>query len=159
MSRKLERSHDVWASLKVNPERQSSASKPGRSDLSLDEVRRRQAHRLDLARNEFLKEFGGPSIVDQRDLDRWRREGKIFAIADREVTHLPSFQFDEKGHPRPAVARVIQLLGDTTSEWGLALWFAAANGWLDGRRPVDFLASAPEKVVEAAEREAEELVF
>lgn len=80
-------------------------------------------------------------------------------VADTKATYAPSFQFDEKGCPWPAVARVIQVLGGNTSDWGLALWFAAANGWLDGRRPVDLLASAPEEVVEAAEREAEELVF
>jgi len=127
---------------------------------SPEEVARRQARRLELAKQEFLKEFGEP--VDGEllgDPELWRREGKIFTVTDRKATYIPRFQLDERGHPRPAVARVIQLLGDTTSEWGMALWFAAANGWLGGRRPVDFLASAPEKVVEAAEREAEELVF
>lgn len=128
--------------------------------LSPAEVARRQARRPEAAKREFLKEFGGPASGELvGDRDRWRREGKIFAVTDREATYVPSFQFDEKGHPRPAVTQVIQLLGDTTSEWGLALWFAAANGWLDGRRPVDLLTSAPEEVVEAAEREAEELVF
>ncbi|HYU31743.1 MAG TPA: phasin family protein [Thermoanaerobaculia bacterium] len=201
MSRKPERSHDVWlaglGALAIAEQEGSdlfqilvekgeeleqtlisdlrqpkrargfglelrSALKPKKlpEPLDSDEVARRQARRLDLARKEFLKEFGGSASGAPRGaLDRWRRERKIFAVADRKATYVPGFQFDDKGHPRPAVARVIQLLGDTTSEWGLALWFAADNGWLDGRRPVDLLASAPEEVVEAAEREAEELVF
>jgi poly(hydroxyalkanoate) granule-associated protein len=124
-----------------------------------DEVSRRQAQRLEAAREAFLKEFGDPSTGVHLDLERWRREGKIFTVRDGEDVFVPSFQFDERGHPRPAVARVIQLLGGTTSEWGLALWFVSNNGWIDGKRPVDLLASAPEDVVEAAERSAEELVF
>jgi len=127
--------------------------------LDPDEATQRQARRMEVAQRQFLKEFGGSSPGFRRNWERWRRERKIFAVADQQATYIPSFQFDEKGRPRPVVARVIQLLGDTTSEWGLALWFAAANGWLDGKRPVDLLASAPEEVVEAAEREAEELVF
>lgn len=135
--------------------------KRGRSEpLASEDVAHRQARRLDLAHGEFLQELGGPALAElQGDLDRWRREGRIFAVTHRDATYVPGFQLDEKGHPRPAVARVIQLLGDTTSEWGLALWFAAVNGWLDGKRPVDLLDSAPEEVVEAAERAAEELVF
>ena len=130
-----------------------------------------QARRIEKACSDLLEEFGAltsAQIGDSAGLraakqesiaDRWRQEGKIFSVAYQGATLYPAFQFDAERHPRPAVARVIQLLGDSTSEWGLALWFAAANGWLDGRRPVDLLASAPEEVVEAAEREAEELVF
>jgi hypothetical protein len=129
---------------------------PGFADLAR---RPRQALQLVLARKAFLKEFGDPATgVRQRSLDGWHQEGKIFTVADGKTTYVPSFQFDERGHPRPVVARIIQVLGGSTSDWGMALWFAAANGWLDGRRPVDLLASAPEEVVEAAEREAEELV-
>lgn len=137
------------------------AEKKRRSELlAPEDVAHRQARRIETAHREFLQELGGPALGElPGDLDRWRREGSIFAVTHRDATYVPGFQLDEKGHPRPAVAQVIELLGDTTSEWGLALWFAAANGWLDGKRPVDLLDSAPEEVVEAAERAAEELVF
>jgi Poly(hydroxyalcanoate) granule associated protein (phasin) len=146
---------EVWKSVARFVVKHKEPSEPPGSA----EVSRLQAHRLELAKQEFLKEFGEPVGELLGDPERWRREGKIFTLTDRNATYVPSFQFDERGHPRPAVARVIQLLGGTTSEWGLALWFASNNGWLGGNRPVDHLASAPEKVVEAAEREAEELVF
>lgn len=45
------------------------------------------------------------------------------------------------------------------SDWGLALWFTGVNGWLDGKRPVDFLKNEPEEVVQAAKLEASELGF
>jgi hypothetical protein len=32
----------------------------------------------------------------------------------------------------------------------IALWWTAANGWLDGARPVDLLDEKPEQVITAA---------
>jgi hypothetical protein len=124
----------------------------------MDEIRTRQARRLAAARRAFLKEFGG---LDRSAVswERLEREHKIFTVQHRGATCVPSFQFDDKGKPRPAVARVIQILGNDTSDWGLALWFTAANGSLDGKRPVDLLSSHPEEVIQAAEQEAAELVF
>ena len=121
-------------------------------------IEARQTRRLAAARRAFLKEFGG---LDRSPMDweRLQRERKIFTVTYRGATYVPSFQFDEKGKPRRAVARVIQILGKDTSDWGLALWFTAASGSLDGKRPVDLLSSHPEEVVQAAEQEAAELVF
>ena len=119
-------------------------------------VAARQAQRLDSARRAILKEFG---TLESGDYERLKDERKIFTVTHRNATYVPSFQFDEKGRPRPAVAKVIQILGKDTSDWGLALWFTAANGWLDGKRPVDLLNDNPEEVVQAAEQEAAELVF
>jgi hypothetical protein len=53
----------------------------------------------------------------------------------------------------------VEILGKDTSDWGIALWFASANGWLDGKRPVDLLEDDPKEVIQAAEHEAAELVF
>jgi hypothetical protein len=118
----------------------------------------RQARRLAAARRAFLKEFGTLDC-SAVNWERLQRERKIFTVTHRGATYVPSFQLDEKGKPRPAVARVIQILGKGTSDWGLALWFTAASGRLDGKRPVDLLSSHPEEVVQAAEQEAAELVF
>lgn len=122
-----------------------------------DEIDTRQARRLAAARRAFLKEFG---TVDRpvQDWERLQRENKIFTVTHRGATYVPSFQFNEKGKPRPAIAKVIQILGKDTSDWGLALWFTAASERLDGRRPVDLLSSQPDQVVQAAEQEAAELV-
>lgn len=123
----------------------------------MEQIGARQARRFAAARRAFLKEFGS---LDQSSMDweRLRRENRIFTVTHRGATHVPSFQFDEKGKPRPAIAKVIQILGKDTSDWGLALWFTAASERLDGRRPVDLLSSQPDQVVQAAEQEAAELV-
>lgn len=45
------------------------------------------------------------------------------------------------------------------SPWQIAFWFVTENGWLDDdARPVDFLTSAPEAVVEAASHDVQDLV-
>lgn len=126
--------------------------------MDIHTVRARQARRLEAARKAFLKEFGVPE-ESGRGYDRLKQERRIFTVDYRDATYVPSFQFDERGQPRPAVAAVIQALGEKTSDWGLALWFTASDGWLGGRRPVDLLKGEPERVVQAAEQEAAGLVF
>jgi len=149
------------ASARPHPlaEVQSAPRAVQKSSRSMDReaVAARQAKRLERAQKAVLKEFG--SLDKPADFERLQRERRIFTVVHRNTTYVPSFQLDEAGHPRPAVAKVIQILEGDTSDWGLALWFTAANGWLDGKRPVDLLKDAPEEVIQAAEQEAAELVF
>lgn len=121
-------------------------------------IEARQARLLVAARRAFFEEFG---TLDQSavEWERLQSEHKIFTVTHRGDTYIPSFQFDEERKPRPAIEKVIQILGKNTSDWGLALWFTAASVRLDGKRPVDLLSSHPEEVVQAAEQEAAELVF
>jgi len=125
-----------------------------------------QAHRNAAARETLLKEFGvlesAPVPQARGELSRahhWKRERRIFSVAHQGRTYFPGFQFDAEGQPRAVIAEVIAALEPCSSEWELALWFAATSGWLGGRRPVDLLESDPEAVVEAAHREAAELIF
>lgn len=69
----------------------------------------------------------------------------------------PGFQFDEHGAPLAVVAEVLAALPrDRLTDWDLALWWTAANGWLAGDRPVDRLAGSDAgSIVTAAERLAE----
>lgn len=128
-----------------------------RTPLDRESLEAHQARRLTSAKRAILKEFG--NLEKPADFERLQRERRIFGVSHGNEIYVPSFQFDEKGEPRAAVSRVIEILGKDTSDWGLALWFTAANGWLDDRRPVDLLKDEPEQVVQAAEQEAAELVF
>jgi hypothetical protein len=143
--------------IRQSPESVSARRKQS-PPMDIQTVRARQAQRLEAARRAFIEEFG---TVEEPDGDyaRLKQERRIFSVSYEDKTYLPSFQFDERGDPLPAVAAVIQTLGAETSDWGLALWFTASDGWLGGRRPVDLLHSEPERVVQAAEQEAAELVF
>ncbi len=129
-----------------------------------------QARRNAEARAELLAEFGTLTSSEVADLagsrasnraalaNRWRKEGRIFAISYHGQIYFAGFQFDAGGRPLPVVAEVLNAFGDSEG-WQTALWFTAANGWLGGARPVDLLQDDPERIAEAARREAEELVF
>jgi hypothetical protein len=86
---------------------------------------------------------------------QWRREKRIFSVNDGDREYFPSFQFDGEGHPLPIIAELLAILGQfkERSDWDNAMWFAGANGWLDGSCPVDLLLSDPALVKDAAEQE------
>ena len=84
---------------------------------------------------------------------RWKREGRLFAVRRSGIDLYPAFQFAD-GSPRPAVKEILAALPDGMTGWQTAMWFASANGWLDGAAPQDRL-SEPESVIGAARRLAD----
>ncbi len=130
-----------------------------------------QARRNAAARSALLQEFGAFTSSDIAELagskahnraalaNRWKQEGRIFAVSHGGATYYPGFQFDDEGRPLEGVAPVISALAGKVSDWGLALWLTGSNGWLGGARPVDLLPTEPGRVAEAAAREAEDLLF
>jgi CheY-like chemotaxis protein len=120
------------------------------------------------ARRVFLAEFGtltsrevaefaGSRAQNRAALaNRWKAEGKIFAVESGGQTLFPAFQFsDDDGQPRPVIAEILAVLQPRYSDWQTALWFTGRNGWLGAKRPVDVLQSAPDAAVEAARQETE----
>lgn len=129
-----------------------------------------QARRNSAARSALIQEFGVLTSSEIADLNesqaenraalasRWKQEGRIFSVRHQGQDYFPAFQFEAAGRPKPAVAEVLRALGEPRG-WETALWFTAANGYLDGRRPVDHLESDPDSVLEAAAAEGAEIVF
>jgi hypothetical protein len=130
-----------------------------------------QARRNAEARTALLNDFGGLTAAQVAELSgsearnrsalagRWRREGRLLAVDHHGRTYYPGFQFDPDGQPRPVVAEVLEHLGGPSmTPWQQALWFTTANGWLDGRRPVDVLDDDPEAIVDAARQALREPV-
>ncbi|HZF08808.1 MAG TPA: hypothetical protein VFE33_08475 [Thermoanaerobaculia bacterium] len=120
------------------------------------------------ARKAFLDEFGTLTSKEVAELagsratnraalaNRWKVEGRIFAVETGGQTLFPAFQFSEDdGQPRPIIAKILAALGHQYSGWQTALWFSGRNGWLGAQRPVDLLRSAPGAVAEAAQHVAE----
>ncbi|HYI13378.1 MAG TPA: hypothetical protein VEK57_30300 [Thermoanaerobaculia bacterium] len=130
-----------------------------------------QAQRNAAAREEMLQEFGaftssnlaeraGSKAANKVALaHRWKTDGRIFSVTYRGTNYFPGFQFDEEGQPLAVMAELLRILAPARAPWEIALWFTGADGWLGGKRPVDLLLSAPERVVEAAKHEAAERVF
>ena len=89
---------------------------------------------------------------------RWRAQARVFTVEVGGEALFPGFQFDAHSHPRPVIARVLEVFGDRLTGWALALWFTGSNDWLGALRPVDVLDSAAEQVVDAARRLSVELL-
>ncbi len=87
---------------------------------------------------------------------RWKREGRLFAVRRSGIDLYPTFQFGD-GAPRPAIGQILAALPEGMTGWQIALWFASANGWLDGAAPQDRL-SEPDSVIDAARRLADPAV-
>ncbi len=120
-------------------------------------------------RAQLLQEFGaltGEQIAEERSraanrhalAARWRKERKLFGVPYRGQTLYPAFQLHDDGRLRPAISAVLEALPrDEMSDWEIAYWWTAANGWLSGARPVDLIDSNPSSLVEAAHRLREPL--
>jgi hypothetical protein len=87
--------------------------------------------------------------------NKWKRSGKIFAIQSEGKDYFPFYALDpnNKYQPREEVADVLRIFGESKDSWGIALWFASLNSFLDDERPQDTLAIDPSRVAAAAEDE------
>ena len=90
---------------------------------------------------------------------KWKRARAIFAIRHNGVDYYPTFGLDPGDGYRPlkSMAAVIQVLDVMKDGWGMAYWFQSANSFLGGQRPQDLMASAPQRVLAAAEDEVQEI--
>lgn len=88
---------------------------------------------------------------------KWKRDGAIFAVRHKGIDYYPGYALDPDNGYRPykGLAQVLSVFGDRKDAWRLAYWFGSVNGALGGERPCDVLASAPDRVAAAAEREIE----
>jgi hypothetical protein len=130
-----------------------------------------QARRNAAAREALIAEFGllsssdiairaGSRAKNKAALaNRWKQERRIFSVPLQGSVFYPAFQFDDEGQPCAAVAGVLRALGVKLSDWSLALWFTGRYGSLGDRRPVDLLATEPDRVAAAAALKAGPLVF
>lgn len=79
---------------------------------------------------------------------RWRDQGRIFAITLEGQLYYPAFQF-EHGEPKAVFRELIGIGGEHRHGWSMALWLDAPNRWLEWHAPIEFIDTAPERVVDA----------
>lgn len=91
--------------------------------------------------------------------NKWKKQGAIFAIHHNGVDYFPGYGLDRAANCRliRALAKVIQAFAGHKDGWGMAYWFRSASSYLGGKRPQDLLATAPERVIEAAQDEVQEM--
>jgi hypothetical protein len=97
--------------------------------------------------------FAGQNASAQPN--KWKREGKVFAIRRNGSDYFPGYALDPETHYRPVkgLAPILTLFADELDEWDIATWFASANSFLGGAMPKDLLLMAPEQVLAAAQDE------
>jgi len=91
--------------------------------------------------------------------NKWKKQGLIFAISHNGVDYFPGYGLDREAGFRPlkAMVKVIKAFAGHKDGWGMAYWFRSDNSFLGGKRPQDLLATAPERVIEAALDEIQEV--
>ncbi len=91
--------------------------------------------------------------------NKWKKQGQIFAINHGGVDYFPGYGLDRNAGFRPSkvMAKVIEILAKNKDSWGMAYWFRSDNSFLGGKRPQDLVASKPERVIEAAMDEVQEI--
>lgn len=91
--------------------------------------------------------------------NKWKKQRQIFAIHHGGVDYFPGYGLDRDTGFRPAkaLAKIIETFEGHKDGWGMAYWFLSDNSFLGGKRPQDVLASAPERVVNAAMEEVQEI--
>ncbi len=82
--------------------------------------------------------------------NRWKQEGKIFAVPYQGQDRFPRYGLDEAFRPLPGLEPVLKLFG-SISPWRVAVWFESTNAWLENRRPRELLGNEPERVLRAVE--------
>ncbi len=91
--------------------------------------------------------------------NKWKKQGLIFAIHHNGVDYYPAYGLDSDAGFRPlkALAKVIEVFAGHKDGWGMAYWFRSPNSFLGGKRPQDVLGAQPERAIEAARDEVQEI--
>jgi hypothetical protein len=123
-------------------------------------------------RNEFMSDVGALTSQEIATLNqsqaknkaayahRLKAETKIFAVEFKGEQRYPAFQFDmETGKPKAIIKDILELVKDEWSGWQLALWFISANGYLDGKTPLEVMDTESGAVLETLGKEAGEVDF
>lgn len=92
--------------------------------------------------------------------NKWKREGKIFAIQHHGNDYFPAYGLDPQQGYRPlkVMADVLKVFGAAKDGWGLAYWFASVNSFLGGKRPQDLLTTQSDRIIAAAMDELQGIV-
>jgi hypothetical protein len=95
---------------------------------------------------------GSKSANPRARASRWANEGRIFGITVNGRALYPSFQFEDHGQPREAVADILTRLRQLNlSAWAIAIWWNTGHDALDWRKPATVLIEDPSAVLAAAD--------
>jgi hypothetical protein len=104
-----------------------------------------------LTSTEAGKRMGSRSSAPRNLATTARRNKTLVAVRQGNYLAYPGFQFGPDGKPLPVIARLLAVADDSGwSEAGLVQWLCAPTTYLDCDRPVDHLATDPDRVLAVA---------
>src|SRR5271163_3991546 len=100
---------------------------------------------------EAGKRMGSRSSAPRNLATTAHRNKALVAVRRGSYLSYPGFQFGTDGKPLAVIARLREVAGaNGWSEAGLVQWLCSPTTYLDGDRPVHWLATDPNRVVEVA---------
>ena len=108
---------------------------------------------LTAAQLSKLAGFSGRNASAQPN--KWKRDGKIFAVRQQGNDYYPGYALDVDAGYRPlkGLLPVLKCFDSNLEGWDIAIWFASLNSFLGGVRPMDLLKREPGRVLAAAQDE------
>jgi hypothetical protein len=104
-----------------------------------------------LTSTEAGKRMGSRSSAPRNLATTAHRNKALVAVRRGNYLSYPGFQFGPDGKPLAVIARLREVAeASGWSEAGLVQWLSSPTTYLDGDRPVDHLATDPDRVVEVA---------
>jgi hypothetical protein len=101
----------------------------------------------------ICKGAGFSEINPSAQPNRWKRDGKVFALRRGKTDVYPAYAFGDDFRPLPAMKDVLCVFKDKKTDLKIAAWFASVNSWLRDQRPLDVIGTNPEAVINAAKAE------
>ena len=103
---------------------------------------------------EAGRRLGSRSTAPRNLAVATRRGGALLAITRGHQALYPGFQFGPDGRPLPVIRSLRELAADVGwLESSVVQWLCAPTTYFDGRRPVELLATEPDRVLDVARRD------
>lgn len=103
-----------------------------------------------LTAQQFAKLYDGNIKNPRSTLNKWKTEGRIFALTFEKKDLFPSYVMSSDGNPLPIVRAILKQFSGKKMPLAIALWFCSSNSWLNGAKPKDILIVHPELVLHSA---------
>jgi len=97
-----------------------------------------------------LGQFSGNTPVNPAaTVNRWRREGEVFAVRYEGKNRYPRYAFGADWQPVPAIRMVLKLFPGI-DPWRLAAWFESSSSYLGGNKRREIIQQGGDQEVIAA---------
>ncbi|RYY04585.1 MAG: hypothetical protein EOO53_01880 [Gammaproteobacteria bacterium] len=107
-----------------------------------------------LTPSELASLAGASTFAMKIQLSEWKSANQIFSVFNDHIELFPAYIFHQnKLQPLAQLFPILTLFLNKKDDWGVAYWFAGANGFLGGERPQNIIRVDPYRVWLAAKDE------